>query len=122
MPERSIFILIILILILPVSCTRKTHPATDTGARLDYGAIPGSLYKKSEAISTNVVTRKTITKNNTPIPNVIIVSDRAARKSIDGRYYYDVKGHRYWRNKFDGKYYRFNKSMYNDEAFKPNKE
>jgi hypothetical protein len=122
MPGRSIFILITIILVLSVSCTRKTHPATGTGAWLDYGATSGSINKKSEVTNTKAVTRKTISKNDTPIPNVIIVSDHAARKSIDGRYYYDVNGHRYWRNKFDGKYYLFNKSMYNEEAFKPNKE
>ena len=53
------------------------------------------------------------------MPKVIIVNDSFARKSVDGRLYYDVEGHRYWRNKKDGKYYLFNKSMYNNNAFKP---
>jgi hypothetical protein len=52
------------------------------------------------------------------IPKVIAVNDSAAHKSVDGRYYYDVLGHRYWRNNKDGKYYLFNKSMYTDDAFK----
>lgn len=52
-------------------------------------------------------------------PQVISVSDKAAKKSVDGRLYYDVDGHRYWRNYNDGKYYLFNKAMYNDSAFKP---
>lgn len=52
-------------------------------------------------------------------PRVITVSDKAAKKSVDGRLYYDVDGHRYWRNYDDGKYYLFNKSMYTDPAFKP---
>ncbi|MDP4286026.1 MAG: hypothetical protein Q8891_16555 [Bacteroidota bacterium] len=54
-------------------------------------------------------------------PKVITVNDNVAHKSVDGRYYYDVLGHRYWRNNKDGKYYLFNKSMYKDEAFKPQK-
>lgn len=53
------------------------------------------------------------------VPHVITVSDKAAKKSVDGRLYYDVDGHRYWRNYNDGKYYLFNKAMYNDPAFKP---
>ncbi|WP_462249902.1 hypothetical protein [Ferruginibacter sp.] len=54
-----------------------------------------------------------------PIAKVIIVNDSVAKKSFDGRLYYDVDGHRYWRNYKDGKYYLFNKSMYSDPAFKP---
>ena len=52
------------------------------------------------------------------IPKVITVNDNAAKKSVDGRYYYDLQGHRYWRNNVDGKYYLFNKSMFTDDAFK----
>ena len=54
-----------------------------------------------------------------PVAKVIIVNDSVAKKSFDGRLYYDVDGHRYWRNYNDGKYYLFNKSMYSDPAFKP---
>ena len=52
------------------------------------------------------------------LPKVIVVNDSAAHKSVDGRLYYDVMGHRYWRNYKDGKYYLFNKSMYNNPDFK----
>ncbi len=54
-------------------------------------------------------------------PKVITVNDNAASKSIDGRLFYDVLGHRYWRNYKDGKYYLFDKSMYNNPDFKPPK-
>jgi hypothetical protein len=54
-----------------------------------------------------------------PVAKVILVNDSVAKKNIDGRLYYDVGGHRYWRNYDDGKYYLFNKSMYTDKAFKP---
>lgn len=53
------------------------------------------------------------------LPKVITVDDRAARRTGDGRLYYDLEGRRYWRNYDDGKYYLFNKSMYNNPAFKP---
>ena len=54
-------------------------------------------------------------------PKVISVNDNAASKSVDGRLFYDVLGHRYWRNYKDGKYYLFDKSMYNNPDFKPQK-
>ena len=53
------------------------------------------------------------------LPRVITVNDKVAKKSVDGRLYYDVDGRRYWKNYNDGKYYLFNKTMYNDPAFKP---
>jgi hypothetical protein len=52
-------------------------------------------------------------------PKVIVVNDTVARKAVDGRLYYDLLGHRYWKNYKDGKYYLFNQSMYNNDAFKP---
>jgi hypothetical protein len=59
----------------------------------------------------------------TATPKVIAVNDKFAKKSVDGRYYYDLEGHRYWRSNKDGKYYLYNKSMQTDEAFmKPPKK
>jgi len=52
-------------------------------------------------------------------PKVIAVNDKAAKKSFDGRLYYDINGRRYWKNYDDGKYYLFDKSMYTNRAFKP---
>jgi hypothetical protein len=52
------------------------------------------------------------------VPKVIIVNDKYAKRSVDGRYYYDLEGHRYWRNNRDGKYYLFHKSMFDKEDFK----
>jgi hypothetical protein len=54
-------------------------------------------------------------------PKVITVNDNAASKSVDGRLFYDVLGHRYWKNYKDGKYYLFDKSMYSNPDFKPPK-
>jgi hypothetical protein len=68
--------------------------------------------------------QREIPVENTPvikaaIPRVIAVNDKVAKKSVDGRLYYDVDGRRYWKNYDDGKYYLFNRSMYNNPAFKP---
>lgn len=65
--------------------------------------------------------KKVVIKKSPPVPvaKVIMLNDSVAKKNIDGRLYYDVGGHRYWRNYNDGKYYLFNKSMYTDPAFKP---
>jgi hypothetical protein len=74
------------------------------------------LGKKDTTVIKKIVPKPT---HNDLIPKVIVVNDNAAHKSIDGRYYYDLLGHRYWRNNKDGKYYLFNKSMYNNNAFNP---
>lgn len=50
---------------------------------------------------------------------MITVNDSAASKTFDGRLYYDLEGHRYWRNKKDGKYYLYSKSMQGNADFKP---
>jgi len=60
---------------------------------------------------------KTVAKG--PWPKTLTVNDKAAKKAIDGRLYYDLEGKRYWKNYKDGKYYLFSQSMYGDPAFKP---
>ena len=86
------------------SCSKKIQPAATPE--------PASADKPAEV--------KTLKKQPliTAIPKVITVDDKVAKKSLDGRYYYDLNGHRYWRNNKDGKYYLFNKSMFEDDAFK----
>ena len=88
-------------------CSRKTHPSKTSSAV--------NNTKTDTASATKVAVRK---KTKTVIPKVIIVNDSAAHKSVDGRLYYDIMGHRYWRNYKDGKYYLFDKSMYNNPDFK----
>jgi hypothetical protein len=85
------------------------------------GIILFSCNKKSQPASSNDSTavkplKKAVFK--TPVPRVIVVNDKAARQSVDGRYYYDLNRHRYWRNNKDGKYYLFNNSMFSDSSFK----
>ena len=95
------------------SCSKKTHPAHTTSTEKSNTTISGE--KKDSLVTKRAVVKR---KSKVVIPKVITVNDSAAHKSVDGRLYYDVMGHRYWRNYKDGKYYLFNKSMYNDDAFK----
>lgn len=91
------------VLTMLASCSRKTNPATT----------------ESPAASAPVAAKpakKVVIK--TAIPRVITVSEGAARRSVDGRYYYDLEGHRYWRNNRDGKFYLFHKSMFDNPDFK----
>ena len=90
------------------SCSKKTTP-TATPAEVAK-AKDDSLIAKYKVV---------VKKPKASVPKVIVVNDKAATKSVDGRLYYDLQGHRYWRNKKDGKYYLFNKSMYSDPAFQP---
>jgi hypothetical protein len=95
------------------SCSKKTHPAQTTTTENSNSSIIKE--KKDSVIAKRAIIKR---KSKVVIPKVITVNDSAAHKSVDGRLYYDVMGHRYWRNYKDGKYYLFNKSMYNDDAFK----
>ena len=90
-------------------CSRRHHPArTPETTDVIINKKPDSVAKKKAFTP----------KQKDIIPKVIVVNDNAAHKAIDGRYYYDLLGHRYWKNFKDGKYYLFNQSMYNNDAFK----
>jgi PBP1b-binding outer membrane lipoprotein LpoB len=112
------------------SCSKKVHPsktATVIPSRNNTSPEP----KKTEVVVTPAETKKIDSvetpkpvvkpKPKTEFPKVITVNDEAASKSVDGRLYYDVMGHRYWKNFKDGKYYLFDKSMYNNPDFNPSK-
>lgn len=104
---------LLLLLALLFSCRRKHIPEKNAVATVV--TVP--------AKNDSIVVRK---KNFTPrkkdiIPPSIVVNDKAAKKAIDGRLYYDLLGHRYWKNYKDGKYYLFNQKMYDNPAFKPPK-
>ena len=109
-----------LFIFLLAGCSKKVHPSQTPG-------ITVITTESSETVVTTpekvvVVEKKVappIPKTSKPVfPNSITVNDVAAKKSTDGRHYYDVKGHRYWKNYKDGKYYLYNKSMYNNPDFK----
>ncbi len=96
----------ILITAVSFSCSKKTLPVTNTTA----------------VVNTNAdATKKVVVKKKVRevVPKVITVNDLSAKKTVDGRLYYDLEGRRYWRNKIDGKYYLYNKGMYKNDAFKP---
>jgi hypothetical protein len=86
-------------------CSRRHIPAQESAITVNNAASP--------------VPNTTPVRKATMIPRVIVVSEAAAKKSVDGRMYYDLEGRRYWRNYDDGKYYLFNKAMYANKAFKP---
>lgn len=111
MPFR-LWVTVCVIAIILFSCSRKT-----TGARSEKPA-PAS------AANTPVAEKKPASstapaKIKIPVPAVITLNDQVARKSADGRLYYDLEGRRYWKNYRDGKYYLFNKKMYNNPDFRP---
>ncbi len=83
------------------SCSRKTTPA--------------KAVVEEEVAPKKVVLYKPPVK--TPVPKSIIVNDKAATKTIEGRYYYDLEGKRYWRNKKDGKYYLYFKGIFDKPEF-----
>ncbi|MEO8960463.1 MAG: hypothetical protein ABI325_01190 [Ginsengibacter sp.] len=108
------FIFICFSFVLLNSCSKKHHPSRSTAAT----EKPSPDLKKTEDA---VVAPKEVSKPKVSFPKVITVNDNVAHKSVDGRLYYDVQGHRYWRNNKDGKYYLFNKSMYNNPDFQNQK-
>lgn len=87
------------------SCSKKSTPSETAASNPD-----SAMVKKPAAMPKP--------KPLTTVPKVIVVNDASAKKSIDGRLYYDLQGHRYWRNNKNGKYYLYNKSMHADEAYK----
>jgi hypothetical protein len=103
MNKNIIAIIAFLVLAGLVACSKKMHPANSSEA----SNIAPAAAKPA---------KKLVLK--TAVPDVISVNDAAARRSLDGRYYYDLEGHRYWRNNRDGKYYLFHKSMFDNPDFK----
>ncbi len=106
MNTKYLVLFIFLITISLLGCSKKTVPVTTTTA----------VENTTVEAPKKVVTKKKVSE---PVPKVISVNDLSAKKTVDGRLYYDLEGHRYWRNKKDGKYYLYNKKMYANDAFKP---
>lgn len=85
-----------------LSCHRKTAPQT---------VAPENIPAKKTAPLREEKKR--------PIPKTIIVNDRAATQTPDGRFYYDLNGKRYWKNFKDGKYHLYRKGINADPDFSP---
>ena len=110
----SKYFFVFIFLISVYSCSRRHTPERTDSVTVT--TLPGYPSK-----SDSVVVKK---RNFTPkkkdiIPPSIVVNDKAAKKAVDGRLYYDLLGNRYWKNYKDGKYYLFNQKMYDNPAFKP---
>jgi hypothetical protein len=116
MPVKYFTVVGISFTLLIFSCGKKNVPQSSSAVTAATVSNTSKPVIKKPAHSALGVVKKAPAA---PIAKVIIVNDSVAKKSFDGRLYYDVEGHRYWRNYNDGKYYLFNKSMYSDPAFKP---
>lgn len=91
----SSFVLFIITL---SACSKKSVPSKEEAPE----AKPATVYKAPVKTAT---------------PKSIVVNEAAAKKTVDGKYYYDLEGKRYWRNKKDGKYYLYYKGMFNNPDF-----
>ena len=102
MNKAAFVLMAFLAVAMMAGCSKKTHPVSTAANTPDPASVKPA--------------RKATVK--TAVPKVIIVNDKVAKRSVDGRYYYDLEGHRYWRNNRDGKYYLFHKSMFDNPDFK----
>ncbi len=130
MYKTALLIIIAFVGITLNSCSKKVHPSktatvipsknnTSPEIKKPVVTVAPTETKKVDSVETPKPVIKP--KPKTEFPKVITVNDEAASKSVDGRLYYDVMGHRYWKNFKDGKYYLFDKSMYSNPDFKPTK-
>jgi len=86
------------------SCSRKTTPSKTAEEEVAVKVESPPAPRRPAPIKT-------------PVPKSIVVNDKAATKTIQGRYYYDLEGKRYWRSKKDGKYYLYYKGMFEKPEF-----
>lgn len=111
--KHIIIIVIFFSFILMQACRRKTIP------EVTHTATPPSSTKVADSIAIAAAKAKMGYKTpvKTPVPKSIVVNDAAAKKTVNNRYYYDLEGKRYWRNKKDGKYYLYYKGMFDNKDF-----
>lgn len=96
------FAFVLIILAGLASCSKKTTPAKETASTTTSAEANKPVYKAPV---------------KTPTPKAIVVNEAAAKRSADGRRYYDLEGKRYWRNNKDGKYYLYYKGMFEKPEF-----
>ncbi len=118
--KNSLTPVVLVLLLLPIACNKKQHPSKTASIIYSVEKPPASETNSSPK-SYPSKTPETVDSKKI-FPNSIYVNDDAAKKSVDGRLYYDVEGHRYWKNYKDGRYYLFNKSMYDNPDFRPPKK
>lgn len=117
--QKFYLIITAMIFLFLTGCSKKTIPSKNKQTTIEFPSDSTTI--KTTPEETEVVeVRKAPVKKATPtFPKIITVNDAAATKAVDGRMYYDIQGRRYWKNFKDGKYYLFDKSMYNNPDFKP---
>ena len=86
------------------SCNKKSHPGKNDEST-NTANTTTSTPKAVKAVSATEYSTGKRKVTGTSTPHVIIVEDKNARKTADGKLYYDLGGYRYWRNDKDGKYY-----------------
>lgn len=130
MSKLLYFVFIVLSGLALNSCSKRTVPARTTATVIPSKNNTSPHIRPRPTEVKKIDTAVAIERTEKPVekvkakpefPKVISVNDEAASKAVDGRLFYDVLGHRYWKNYKDGKYYLFDKSMYNDPDFKPTK-
>lgn len=120
--KKSGLLLCAILFLYIASCSKKSHPSKTATIIYNEEGISKKLPVANTSTSaTGLPPEKPLSPKieKKLYPETIFVNDAAAKKSVDGRLYYDVEGHRYWKNYKDGKYYLFNKSMYKNPDFKP---
>lgn len=117
--QKFYFIITALAFLFLTSCSKRTVPSKNKQTTIDYSNDSTSIIKTPEETEIVEVKKAPVKKAEATFPKIITVNDAAATKAVDGRMYYDIQGRRYWKNFKDGKYYLFDKSMYNNPDFKP---
>ena len=102
------------------NCSPKSTPSSTSNsvpAKNSSDAKPSSMDTISMATLPSKKNTDYVPPVKTRTPKKITVNDKAATRTTDGRYYYDLEGKRYWRNKKDGKYYLYYKGMFENKNF-----
>lgn len=105
------FCLIFSLIVIASACSKKSVPSENSSSSTS--ATTGTT--GGEAGTKPAVVYRAPVK--TPTPKSIVVNDAAAKRTTDGKYYYDLEGKRYWRNKKDGKYYLYYKGIFDNPNF-----
>ncbi|MEO6538637.1 MAG: hypothetical protein ABIT07_10820 [Ferruginibacter sp.] len=103
--KLSVFVLLVLL----YSCHKKIYPEVNETSKNNSASTTGNTTtlpaKNTTPVSAKVYLKEKAKKGGEAPPTVIVVNDKAAGKTLDGKYYYELNGYRYWKNKKDGKYY-----------------
>ena len=108
--KKFYFILTISTLIALTSCSKKSIPTKTNQPSIEYKS-DSTVVETTAGEVLPEVKKAPVKKEKPTFPKIITVNDAAAKKSVDGRMYYDIQGRRYWKNFKDGKYYLFDKSI-----------